>query len=229
MCCRRLRLRLISIHAPRVGSDCRGHARPWRMHPYFNPRSPCGERPALGSHTVESYRFQSTLPVWGATMIKRRYINVTAISIHAPRVGSDQYKCYTVITVKISIHAPRVGSDVACGAYNSPPPGFQSTLPVWGATSCVRPARHAWPYFNPRSPCGERLSTSMPKKWGDRFQSTLPVWGATKNLTDLTQEENISIHAPRVGSDPRAYGSCQSGPDFNPRSPCGERRYDTAN
>ena len=60
-----------------------------------------------------------------------------------------------------------------------------------------------WPwYFNPRSPCGERLVNEI-----------------MHNL-----EIYISIHAPRVGSDdivrekhpPRNY--------FNPRSPCGERR-----
>ncbi len=37
----------------------------------------------------------------------------------------------------------------------------------------------------------------------DIFQSTLPVWGATtRGLLDLLAAE-ISIHAPRVGSDAR--------------------------
>ena len=36
------------------------------------------------------------------------------ISIHAPRVGSDQEVFSEVITADISIHAPRVGSDSIC-------------------------------------------------------------------------------------------------------------------
>ena len=33
------------------------------------------------------------------------------------------------------------------------------------------------------------------------FQSTLPVWGATTGYRRFNQSLNISIHAPRVGSD----------------------------
>ena len=33
----------------------------------FNPRSPCGERPPLPCYTFRAKKFQSTLPVWGAT------------------------------------------------------------------------------------------------------------------------------------------------------------------
>ena len=102
---------------------------------------------------------------------------------------------------------------------------FQSTLPVWGATRfplCKLPCRM---YFNPRSPCGERR-TSCGRNWPIRkFQSTLPVWGATKTGLNQFFVAWISIHAPRVGSDrpgPKDFGNhC----DFNPRSPCGERRY----
>ena len=101
----------ISIHAPRVGSDEGDHK--WTSESYFNPRSPCGERPAFSASVSASI----------------------AISIHAPRVGSDfdvddpvQRSCADfnprspcgerpdhVIRrdrrIMISIHAPRVGSD----------------------------------------------------------------------------------------------------------------------
>ena len=56
---------------------------------HFNPRSPCGERPA-GCPTNGQYNY---------------------ISIHAPRVGSDDIQGVLEIFVTISIHAPRVGSD----------------------------------------------------------------------------------------------------------------------
>ena len=41
---------------------------------------------------MASKTFQSTLPVWGATLDADRAGIIDRISIHAPRVGSDCYK-----------------------------------------------------------------------------------------------------------------------------------------
>ena len=57
------------------------------------------------------------------------------------------------------------------------------------------------PHFNPRSPCGERLSKTLVQKRSQSFQSTLPVWGATSRHAPRKLYPSISIHAPRVGSD----------------------------
>ena len=57
------------------------------------------------------------------------------------------------------------------------------------------------------------------------FQSTLPVWGATADGELVERLTQISIHAPRVGSDPRTPGKFYPTPYFNPRSPCGERLH----
>ena len=57
------------------------------------------------------------------------------------------------------------------------------------------------------------------------FQSTLPVWGATDRITYLGMKYVISIHAPRVGSDPDGEGFLLGKIYFNPRSPCGERLH----
>ena len=102
-------------------------------------------------------KFQSTLPVWGATKILITEEMIYNISIHAPRVGSDNTPFEFSIILLI----------------------FQSTLPVWGATLGIAVviadntiSIHAprvgsdtggqqhekrKEYFNPRSPCGERL------------------------------------------------------------------------
>ena len=55
------------------------------------------------------------------------------------------------------------------------------------------------------------------------FQSTLPAWGATLLLVQNVAKARISIHAPRVGSDPRFPRVGHPPRDFNPRSPRGER------
>ena len=101
----------------------------------FNPRSPCGERPAWAVDQPLHCRFQSTLPVRGATCRKvlsslpQIHFNPrspcgerlqvvysngkdTAISIHAPRAGSDgSPPVQKKRLLRISIHAPRAGSD----------------------------------------------------------------------------------------------------------------------
>ena len=85
--------------------------------------------------------------------------------------------------IKISIHAPRVGSDLLEVLDEHMECVFQSTLPVWGATNICdylyKPysiSIHAprvgsdllgpttlltTSYFNPRSPCGERLEKAL--------------------------------------------------------------------
>ena len=56
---------------------------------YFNPRSPYGERLIAEASPCNQFIFQSTLPVRGATCwLFVRFLGF-AISIHAPRTGSD--------------------------------------------------------------------------------------------------------------------------------------------
>ena len=215
----------ISIHAPRVGSDQMVKTL-MRTGRYFNPRSPCGERPdhchrwghrlhisihapRVGSdgepdEKLSEYfpRFQSTLPVWGATAIpghhhggvadfnprspcgERHYtmmdnLGVAIFQSTLPVWGATAWEKIIKKMCRISIHAPRVGSDPG-------PAGHLSSL-------------HQ--DFNPRSPCGERHSESPSPATKDLFQSTLPVWGATRQCGCYPCLPQISIHAPRVGSD----------------------------
>ena len=55
----------------------------------FNPRSPHGERQDLQCYWCSIATFQSTLPARGATTRKEFMLRSIAISIHAPRTGSD--------------------------------------------------------------------------------------------------------------------------------------------
>jgi len=124
---------LVSIHAPRVGSDSQG-----------------------GTITLTLKTFQSTPPEWGATADVSKSRSTFRVSIHAPRVGSDPSPVQLLGQSPVSIHAPRVGSDKRAGHFtkrsrvsiHAPRVGsdrrsakstgwtveFQSTPPVWGAT-----------------------------------------------------------------------------------------------
>ena len=194
-----------------------------------------------------AFLFQSTHPVWGATYFSIPLFFGSDVSIHAPRVGCDTWRMpqgdHSIrfnprtpcgvrlvgyfrygISVAVSIHAPRVGCDVRAHVRCLPPPAFQSTHPVWGATQ------------------GE---TRMHK--GRWFQSTHPVWGATRHRIMSFKVSSVSIHAPRVGCDIPWYRESlrphsvsihapRVGCDmpgqvtspkttcFNPRTPCGVRQ-----
>ena len=102
----------ISIHAPLAGSDQR-FFKNLSARFYFNPRSPCGERPDVSVDIRYLILFQSTLPLRGAT------IDISG----------------TVISQPISIHAPLAGSDAAGRRGYLARGRFQSTLPLRGATN----------------------------------------------------------------------------------------------
>ena len=191
----------------------------------FNPRSPHGERLQRGEVRPVTGQFQPTLPARGATRIA--WNSKTARSYFNPRSPHGERHQHTARQKKwrvISTHAPRTGSDHH-GRNRHPRREFQPTLPARGAT-CTRfmwamlfspfqptlPARGAtrtrWGcsparrHFNPRSPHGERRSTSPTTAWFQRFQPTLPARGATAFRARLRLQP------------------C----NFNPRSPHGERR-----
>ena len=194
---------------------------------------------------IGTSQFQSTLPVRGATKVKDGKRQYKGISIHAPRAGSDFRECCRA--EQWSHFNPRS----PCGERR-------------GRFAACRIRRD----FNPRSPCGERQASTMQHSISLIFQSTLPVRGATTLIDDVAMLGEISIHAPRAGSDfsvrnfrikdtisihapragsdtrvphapaqlpisihaPRAGSDPQNQAtrfrpcDFNPRSPCGERR-----
>ena len=103
----------------------------------------------------------------------------------------------------ISIHAPREGSDSFLGVAFNKILEFQSTLPARGATYAR--ARLMWIFG---------------------FQSTLPARGATADAAYMLHDQDISIHAPREGSDVLTVVILPKISNFNPRSPRGERRLD---
>ena len=193
------------------------------------------------------------------------------ISIHAPRTGSDGFNRRDANSKKISIHAPRTGSDhssfwgsTLLTRFQSTLPArgatfqhlcgfarlfaFQSTLPARGATVSAHSRAQKTPYFNPRSPHGERrrrkrdvhgdaeISIHAPRTGSDmlparRESRPAPISiHAPRTGSDIAtphirfRRRNISIHAPRTGSDLRNNLAYTLKIHFNPRSPHGERR-----
>ena len=175
---------MISIHALRVESDFTDvivH----HINGYFYPRSPCGERRIMmmqptislgisihalrvesdgfgGRGRFRGWNFYPRSPC-GERRIEAEYINSTMeISIHALRVESDSCQFQYSRVGKISIHALRVESDDQC-------------------TSQTRLCG----YFYPRSPCGERQTSTISTDGVPTFLSTLSVWRATVDVDEV--------------------------------------------
>ena len=194
-------LREISIHAPRVGRD----------------QALCGAfRP--------SPAFQSTRPVWGATIVQRHRRVIAAISIHAPRVGRDvpartsfrpwpQFQSTrpvwgatadasaVIVTINISIHAPRVGRDNYLDI-NGVDKNISIHAPRVGRDDPNAIKVLVAGQFQSTRPVWGATREGKAKAEQRAFQSTRPVWGATfVPLPALSRVSAISIHAPRVGRD----------------------------
>ncbi len=212
----------ISIHAPLTGSDPQNHLS-YRQHPNFNPRSPYGER-----------RYICSLSLL-----------MLIISIHAPLTGSDNGDARRRgpspdFNPRSPYGERRRHRDLLwlCGE-------FQSTLPLRGATVFLGPvflvdviSIHApltgsdggssgpgrnCPYFNPRSPYGERQGVQEVGVQVVAFQSTLPLRGATFDELDvLTVPTDFNPRSP-YGERRLAVGDKVVLFHFNPRSPYGER------
>ena len=147
----------ISIHVLRVEDD-KVALKIWRCRLHFNPRPPCGGRLATAVSNWLPDLFQSTSSVWRTTRAADGKGGACSISIHVLRVEDDlcesQHLFFYFLfqstssvwrttrgagkngyLAYISIHVLRVEDD-----RSRPLPPFPG------------------PYFNPRPPCGGRLS-----------------------------------------------------------------------
>ena len=127
---------IISIHAPRTGSDDVEY-RAFLAALYFNPRSPHGERPPAkfpASTCTEDFNPRSPhgerpVAVWTIEP-QDEHFNPRSPHGERPRCLLHGHRARA-----ISIHAPRTGSDVPAAVILADIRLFQSTLPARGATS----------------------------------------------------------------------------------------------
>ena len=114
--------------------------------------------------------------------------------------GATAPNCETDSIKGISIHAPHAGSDYSCPSRPKPAVYFNPRSPCGERlVGVINDGDFA--DFNPRSPCGERQNLLAGKTATKLFQSTLPMRGATAFPALEVQSSTISIHAPHAGSD----------------------------
>jgi len=121
--------------------------------------------PARGAtgNMVEAFQavvaFQSTLPARGATCNAAKVLLFIAqFQSTLPARGATDILFAVGLARAVSIHAPREGSDPAFSSLTYDYEAFQSTLPARGATAETKIVLPFFRGFNPRSPRGERLA-----------------------------------------------------------------------
>ena len=175
--CFNARVRVISTHAPRTGSDAPSASRLTASR-HFNPRSPHGERLCFSSASKRSFYFNPRSP-HGERLLR----------VGVVRKGDG-----------ISTHAPRTGSDRPTSSGQGKPARFQPTLPARGATDW-RGRHRRCGAFQPTLPARGATFSNGATPSGVLFQPTLPARGATRCTTRTSTLWRISTHAPRTGSD----------------------------
>ena len=235
----------ISIHAPRMGSDVLTNFRV-SAHAHFNPRSPDGERHGAAGLAHPRTDFNPRSPDGERQTPPKPTTRPPHFNPRSPDgerpdapMRAASYPPY------FNPRSPDGERRWEVSGYPSRD-AFQSTLPGWGATTRNHRKRQRQDNFNPRSPDGERrFAPSAPRPIGSDFnprspdgerpvtvppwpivpifQSTLPGWGATVARDAQHARIQISIHAPRMGSDRLVMRRRCSRMHFNPRSPDGER------
>ena len=190
----------------------------------FNPRSPWGERLQPDEVRYKEDIFQSTLPVGGATHVAIRKMAYSGISIHAPRGGSDATRLYARERSETFQSTLPVGGATREIEILRLKGEFQSTLPVGGATIQLNRQHRHRVDFNPRSPWGERQQRLNRITAKREISIHAPRGGSDYRQSGAMSFTAISIHAPRGGSDFRTIHLALKTRNFNPRSPWGERQ-----
>mgnify|MGYP004714141563 FL=1 len=125
----------------------------------FNPRSPHGERLHNPRKVCNLLEFQSTLPARGATGAFISMILTNIFQSTLPARGATTARQHPDSRMAISIHAPRTGSDNSIRTRNIQTAlHFNPRSPHGERRGCPTVCCDRKKHFNPRSPHGERLS-----------------------------------------------------------------------
>ena len=170
----------ISIHAPLAGCD---YSAPFiwiDAAKYFNPRTPCGVRPAGGVHMpMLDPNFNPRTPCGVRPAGRDRRRAELGISIHAPLAGCDFTRALRADAERIfqSTHPLRGATELI--AYAPSVDAISIHAPLAGCDKKPSPSPRRTFNFNPRTPCGVRLFGISELLHQLLFQSTHPLRGAT--------------------------------------------------
>ena len=176
---------------------------------YFNPRSPRGERRLFSSESCSCPYFNPRSPRGERRL--RSYLQRVLPRYFNPRSPRGERPRKFGLTIGINHFNPRSPRGerlckTTCGGSNR---RFQSTLPAGGATPSSRCSAKYPLQFQSTLPAGGATICDAHSTIVLTFQSTLPAGGATYTTILGSGTTQISIHAPRGGSDRKVLCQCR--------------------
>ena len=169
------------------------------------------------------------------------------ISTHAPLAGRDFRRSAPVGASRHFNPRAPCGARPSCTQRPAPPPGFQPTRPLRGATPTgraatgavrfqpTRPLRGAtkvrgrliWPsiHFNPRAPCGARRRPRTIRSRFEYFNPRAPCGARHLRCQSVRLLLSISTHAPLAGRDLYQYEYINLPTDISTHAPLAGRDW----
>ena len=151
---------------------------------YFNPHSPCGERPCSSALSFVVEDFNPHSPCGERPRLSQRYSRSIHFNPHSPCGERPVPPSLSDTGCSISIHTPHAGSDEV--------PEIFAPLDF---------------YFNPHSPCGERLHRYSLPVGLCHFNPHSPCGERPCTADAKTAPVVISIHTPHAGATTFLYHS----------------------
>ena len=129
----------------------------------------------------------------------------------------------------ISTHAPLAGRDgcgMTCCTHTT---NFNPRAPCGARLTPRRSRCYRIGNFNPRAPCGARQRSGANRRAARYFNPRAPCGARLNWLTVYELKPDISTHAPLAGRDACRRPSLTLRWNFNPRAPCGARQQKSTN
>ena len=217
-----------------------------RIRERFNPRAPCGARPAWRSASLLCVRFQPTRPLRGATSRAGQTVILTSpfqptrplrgatlrcgpksertkFQPTRPLRGATKRISEPIHNSSISTHAPLAGRDGAIYVTTVTTDGISTHAPLAGRDGNAACSSALRADFNPRAPCGARHIRHFLFFGMNNFNPRAPCGARRRESAAALASISISTHAPLAGRDSVVKFNDRFHVNFNPRAPCGAR------
>ena len=167
----------------------------------FNPRAPCGARPPRQRGRIgQDPAFQSTRPMRGATTYNNGlYIIALQFQSTRPMRGATQQSNRPLPGCPISIHAPHAGRDDGEFPDTIIEVNFNPRAPC-GARLTIAYMVVSARYFNPRAPCGARPPIPAKTRDGEYFNPRAPCGARPPTRSSVSAPSLFQSTRPMRGA-----------------------------
>ena len=169
--------------------------------------------------SIPPSRISTHAPLAGRDISNGTLSCALMISTHAPLAGRDQKIADLLGLFYISTHAPLAGRDTVRRGRTPPRQYFNPRAPCGARLSSWTIINSFGIDFNPRAPCGARPSFTTCWSVQENFNPRAPCGARRDSLGSVSLTGYISTHAPLAGRDPQIITAVINALVFQPTRP----------